>query len=378
MYLQRRITPDIERHLFSGKAIVIYGPRRVGKTTLVREILKKYQGQRRTLYLLGDDLVVQKNLSTQNAVLLKNYLGDAELVVIDEAQRIKNIGINLKIIIDSYPDIQIIATGSSSFDLANEITEPLTGRKWEYFLPPLTLAELKPLYGQQELYGLLENLVNFGFYPEVITGDSRDARTRLEEITRDYLFKDVLAFEGQKNSEFVFKLLQLLAFQVGHEVSYNELAKTLEVSRRLVEKYIYLLEESFVLFRLGPLRRNLRREVGKNRKIYFWDTGIRNALIQNFNDLTLRQDIGQLWENFCIGERNKMLKVERLYRNQYYWRTYDGKEVDYIEEYDGAFHAYEVKWRTAKLKNPKAFLSTYTNSTIELVNRDTFWGFILK
>jgi len=197
----------------------------------------------------------------------------------------------------------------------------------------------------------------------------------LEQITNDYLFKDVLAFEGQKNSEFIFKLLQLLAFQVSNEVSYNELASILGVSKVLVEKYIYLLEQTYVIFRLGPLSRNLRKEVGKKRKIYFWDTGIRNTLIQNFNNPAVRQDIGGLWENFCIAERVKYLKINQLYRNLYYWRTYDQKELDYVEEYSGEMHAYEIKWNKAKLKLHKDFLKAYTKSSIKLVNKENFWDF---
>lgn len=325
---------------------------------------------------MGDDINVQQNLASQDALKLKNYLGDAQFIVIDEAQRVKNIGINLKILIDTYPEIQIIATGSSSFDLANEITEPLTGRKWEYFLPPLTLVELEQAYQRPQLVALLPHLLNFGLYPEVVNASGFNIKRQLEEITNDYLFKDVLAFEGQKNAEFVFKLLQLLAFQIGNEVSYNELANILRVSKTLVEKYIYLLEETFVIFRLGPLSRNLRKEVGKNRKIYFWDTGLRNALIQNFNDANLRPDIGALWENFCIAERIKQLKVQYITRNTYYWRTYDQKELDYVEEGEGELHGYEIKWGNGKKKIHQDFLKAYEKSSIQLINGETFWKFV--
>ncbi|PIQ77220.1 ATPase [Candidatus Peregrinibacteria bacterium CG11_big_fil_rev_8_21_14_0_20_46_8] len=376
MQFQRTILTKIEKNLFKGKIIILYGPRRVGKTTLVTKIKNAYSARKKTLYLLGDDITVQHNLSSQNAALLKQYLGDAELVVIDEAQRIKNIGINLKILTDTHPEIQIIATGSSSFDLANEISEPLTGRKWEYFLPPLTIHELTQTYSRPQLYGLLNNLINFGLYPEIITSSGMEVQPKLESIAKDYLFKDVLAFEGQKNSEFVFRLLQLLAFQIGNEVSYNELAAKLGVSKGFLEKYIHLLEETFVIFRLGPFSRNLRKEVGKKRKIYFWDTGIRNALIQNFNDLSLRQDAGQLWENFCISERKKMLKVNQQFANQYYWRTYDKKEIDYIEESGGKLDGYEMKWGDGKLKKHEDFLSAYTDSSLTLINRDSFWDFV--
>ncbi|MBI2463568.1 ATP-binding protein [Candidatus Peregrinibacteria bacterium] len=375
MYFQRLITAKIEKKLFLGKIIVLYGPRRVGKTTLVQAIAQKYERSKKTLFLIGDNLSVQQNLTTQDALKLKKYVGDAELIIIDEAQRIKNIGINLKILIDNYPELQIIATGSSSFDLSNEITEPLTGRKWEYFLPPLTLEELCQQYKQHELFTLLDDILKFGLYPEIVTSAGPDRQKKLEEITHDYLFKDILAFEGQKHSEFVLKLLQLLAFQVGNEVSYNEIATRLGVGKSIVEKYIFLLEQTFVIFRLGPLSRNLRKEVGKKRKIYFFDCGIRNALIQNFNDMEIRSDVGSLWENFCIAERVKSLRAHQLFRNLYYWRTYDQKEIDYIEEYNGETHGYEIKWKDSKFKKHQDFLQAYSRSSLALINRDNFLEF---
>jgi hypothetical protein len=377
MYLERTITKDIESHLFDGKIIVLYGPRRVGKTTLARHISEKYKSQKRVLYLSGDDIDVQKNLSSQSIALIKNYLGDSELVVVDEAQRINNIGINLKIIVDNLPDIQVIATGSSSFELADSIKEPLTGRVWEYLLTPFTVEELLGVFSKQEVISLLENLIKFGFYPEIILGNGQDAQRRLQEITNNYLFKDVLAFEGEKNSVFVSKLLQLLAFQTGNEVSYNELSTKLGVSRMMVEKFVNLLEKSFVIYRLGPFSRNLRNEVGKKHKIFFWDCGIRNGLIQNFSDPSIRPDIGGLWENFCISERIKKLKNKNLFRNTWYWRTYDKKEIDYIEEYDGKLHGFEIKWGKAKFSKYKDFLAAYEGSSLELINRENFWEFVV-
>lgn len=376
MHFNRQIKQDIEKHLFQNKIIVIYGPRRVGKTTLSKKILEQYKSTKKTLYLTADDITVRQNLNSQDSVKLKHYLGDAELVLIDEAQRIKNIGINLKILVDNYPEMQLIVTGSSSFDLANEINEPLTGRVWEYFLPPLSINELKQQFSTPDLHSFLPNLLKFGLYPEIITSSGRDVLKRLEEIVNHYLFKDILDFDGQKNSEFIFKLIQLLAFQIGNEVSYTEIARTLEVSKTLVEKYIVLLEKTFIIFRLQPFSRNLRREVGRKRKIYFWDIGIRNAVIQNFNDPTIRPDLGHIWENFCIAERLKYLKANQLFRNLFYRRTYDQKEIDYMEEYNGKLHAYEIKWKENKIKFAKDFLKAYPESSINLVNLDNFLSFI--
>ena len=375
MYFERQILKNIEGHLFKGKIIIIYGPRQIGKTTLASEILEKYKIGKKAIYLNADNITVQENLMTQDSLKLKQYLGDTNLVIIDEAQRSKNIGCNLKILVDTYPEIQIIATGSSSFDLANEIKEPLTGRVWEYFLPPISLNELTQQFANNQLYSLLPNLINYGLYPGVLNTSGEETRRLLEKITESYLFKDILDFEGQKNSDFVFKLLKLLAFQIGNEVSYNELATILGASKSLVEKYIYLLEQTFVIYRLSPFSRNLRNEVGKKRKIYFWDTGVRNALIQNFNILEIRPDIGNLWENFCITERLKYLKNNFLYRNSYFRRTYDKKEIDYIEEYDGKLFAYEIKWGKEKLSKYSEFLEAYPGSSIKLVNKSNFLDF---
>jgi len=378
MYIERTITKDIENRLFQGKIIVIYGPRRVGKTTLVRHLIKLHEKTKKILYLTGDDIPTQNNLTSQNVAMLKQFLGDAELVIVDEAQRINNIGINLKLIVDSFPNIQLIATGSSSFDLANKIKEPLTGRTFEYFLPPFSLQELSGQYKQNELVALLDNLLLYGLYPDVFLSPMEDKERKLKELMNNYLFKDILAFEGQKNSGFVFKLLQLLAFQAGNEVSYNELAKILEVGKATVEKYINLLEQTYVIYKIGPFSRNLRNEIGKKRKIYFWDVGIKNALIQNFNNLNLRTDIGSLWENFYISERIKYLKTNFKYKNVYYWRTYDQKEIDYLEESDNILKGYEIKWGKAKARIHKEFLKAYKDSTINIINKDNFLDHLVR
>lgn len=380
MFIHRIITSAIEKQLFTSKRIiVIYGPRRTGKTSLSKFLLQKYQNQYKTRYIQCDVLSAAQGLTSQDPLRLRQFIGeDVQFVVLDEAQYVKNIGLNLKLLIDTYPDLQIIATGSSSFDLAHEIKEPLTGRVWEFLLPAFTLEELEQNYTQYALAGILEDLILYGTYPQVITSSLDQRRFTLEELTQNYLYKDIIAFEGQKNSEFIYKLLQLLAFQIGSEVSINELATKLERSKTLVEKYIDLLEKCFVIFRLQPLSRNLRNEIGRKKKIYFWDTGIRNALIQNFTPLTVRPDRGALWENFCIAERVKFLKTHRLFYNLYFWKSYQQQEIDYIEEYAGKLHGYEIKWNEKKWKVPLAFKEAYPQSTIELINKDNYRNFILK
>lgn len=378
MQFHRTIMKSLEKELFvSKRVIVLYGPRRTGKTTLCQYLFEKHKSVRKTRYIQCETFQAQQGLITRDALKLRQYIGEEiELVILDEAQNIKNIGINLKILIDAYPELQIIATGSSSFDLANEIKEPLTGRIWEFFLPPFTLQELQQKYDRHQIGSLLEDLMLYGLYPQVVTAPFLKKRLVLEEIAQNYLYKDVLAFEGQKNSEFIFRLLQLLAFQIGSEVSVNELSLKLERSKTLVEKYLYLLEQCFVIFRLSPFRRNLRKEVFSKRKVYFWDTGIRNALIQNFNSLAVRPDLGALWENFCIAERIKFLKTNRISNNRFFWKTHTKEEIDYLEEEGGQLKGYEIKWNKEKFKQPKEFLENYKNSSLKIINRYNYWDFI--
>lgn len=373
-YLPRLIQSQIEKRLFKGKVVIIYGARQVGKTTLVKRIFDKYNGKK--LYLNCELLSVQRGLSTPEAEKLKSYLGENKLVILDEAQKITNIGLILKILIDTYPDIQIIATGSSSFDLANKINEPLTGRTHSFILYPFSIAEVKQQNSRFEIEAKLENILRFGFYPEVFFLSEDDARSRLDEISSNYLYKDILSFEGVKKSSLIINLLQMLALQLGNEVSYSEIAKQLGVSRLTVQKYLDLLEQSFVIFTLKSFSRNLRKEISKSVKIYFYDLGIRNNLIQNFNQLEIRNDRGALWENFCIMERIKRNSNNRIFANCYFWRTYTQKEIDYIEERDGKLFAFEFKWSANKKKIPKEFLNTYDNSEFETINRENYWEFV--
>ena len=375
IFLPRLIQSQIEKRLFKGKVIIVYGARQVGKTTLVKQILDRYNGKK--LYLNCELLSVRQRLSIPEAEKLKSYLGDHKLIVLDEAQKIDNIGLILKILIDTYPEIQIIATGSSSFDLADKTSEPLTGRADTFILYPFSIAEISQKYNRFEIEAKLEEIMRFGVYPEVFFLSEKDAKDRLNEISANYLYKDVLSFGGLKKSSVIVNLLQLLALQLGNEVSYQELSRQLGISRLTVQKYLDILEQCFVIFTLRSFSRNLRKEISKSVKIYFYDLGIRNSLIQNFNQLELRNDVGALWENFCVLERIKRNSNNRVFANYYFWRTYDQKEVDYLEEREGKLFAFEFKWKKDKQKTPREFLETYPNSEFQIISRDNYWDFVI-
>jgi len=370
--IKRTIQDRIENNLFKGKIIIIYGARRVGKTTLVKEIQNKYKNDAN--YFNCDEKDVRKALTDKTSTELKAFLGDKKLIIIDEAQRVKNIGLTLKLIVDNFPFLQIIATGSSSFDLSNEIKEPLTGRKYEFYLYPISVKELKAVYSDLEINRLLERTIIFGMYPEIVRNNGNISI--LKEIASSYLYKDVLQYQNIKDHEILDKLLQALALQIGNEVSYNELANTVGIDKNTVSNYIQILEKAFVIFRLRPFSRNLRTELKKLRKIYFYDTGIRNALINNFNMLDLRQDAGVLWENFMISERVKYNNNNGENKNIYFWRTHTQKEIDYLEEFGGKLRGYEFKLNKDKFKKPKEFLEAYENSKLEVVNRENYLEFL--
>lgn len=369
MHIRRTIQAAIEARLFKGKAILIFGARRVGKTTLARDIMAKFHTDSK--YFSCDEADVRFALSHQTSTQLHRFIGNHKLIIIDEAQRVRDIGLTLKILIDTYPHIQIIATGSSSFDLANLTSEPLTGRVYEYTLYPLSLTELQQTYGSFELQSLIPHLLVYGSYPDaaLATSDS-EAGEIISGIAEKYLYKDILAFETLRNPELLEKLLQALAFQIGSEVSYDELARMLKVNAKTIERYIHLLERAFVIFRLSPLSRNPRKEIAKSKKIYFYDLGIRNSVIRNFNPVELRNDIGGLWENFCIVEMMKKYANQSQKVNTFFWRNYIGAEIDFIVEYGETLHAYEYTWGEAKKRAPSAFLEGYSNSTFEVVNRE--------
>lgn len=372
--INRLLFQIIESRLFKGKTVVILGPRQVGKTTLVREIMQQHDLPK--LYLNADLPAVRESLSEVGVEQLRTYFENAELVVIDEAQRIRNIGLTLKIIHDMLPQVQLIATGSSAFELANEINEPLTGRKWEYRLFPISWQELINHTHFLAARGQLETRLIYGMYPDVITNPGEE-RATLQELSSSYLFKDLLSYKGIRRPEVLEKLLRALALQIGSEVSYNELSRLVEIDKNTVENYIRLMEQAFVIFRLQPLSRNLRNEINTSRKIYFYDNGIRNALISNFNPLSLRADVGGLWENFLISERMKANHYNRAYGNSYFWRTHAQQEIDYLEEYDGQLHAYEFKWNPkAKARFSKSFTGAYPNASTKVISRDNFEEFL--
>lgn len=366
---------QIVSRLYKGKVIVVYGARRVGKTTICKEIIKAESSKgKKTRYLNAELMTVNEALSSTNGIHLKNYIGDVDLLVIDEAQHVKNIGLVLKILVDNYPQIQVIATGSSSFDLVNRTGEPLTGRARHFLMLPLALSEV--CNDGIKAQSTLEKIMLYGLYPSVFNENDNESRIELEEIVSGYLYKDVLAFEALKHSDKITKLLQLLALQVGSEVSYTELGASLGMNRDTVEKYIDLLEKCFVVFRLRPFSRNLRKEIAKNCKVYFYDLGIRNCLIRNYNKLDLRNDVGALWENFCIVECMKQNQKNETFCNTYFWRHYNGQEVDYLEEYGGRLHAFEFKWNEkAKCSKPNIFFQEYNPIEYQKITRTDVWKF---
>ena len=359
------------------KVVVLYGARQVGKTTLVKKLLKQIQGK--TLEINADKQTYTEVLSSRNFDKLKGLVSGYDNLFIDEAQRIPNIGINLKILHDELPNLTIIVTGSSSLSLADRINEPLTGRIWTHRLYPISVMEWKAYTSANnfELKTKLDEWLRFGMYPELLFLENyEDKREYLAELTSAYLYKDILALANIRYPEKLRQLLQLLAFQIGNLVSIHELAIALQVNRETVINYIDLLEKSFVIFRLSGFSRNLRKEVVSMDKIYFFDLGVRNAIIENFNSLSLRQDVGQLWENFLISERMKKKEYKKIFANSYFWRIHSGAELDYIEERDGALYAYEFKWKAKKVRKPKTWLESYKNASFQLLNQDNFLEFI--
>ncbi|HKL32910.1 MAG TPA: ATP-binding protein [Tangfeifania sp.] len=374
MILKRTIQNFIEKNLFKAKIIVIYGARRVGKTTLVKQILENYPDGK---YINCDLLQYKAALETTNSELLRDFIGNTRLLILDEAQNIKDIGKVLKIMADTFPRVQVIATGSSSFELSNKLSEPLTGRSRFYHLYPFSMEELRQSYSFIELDAKINNILRFGLYPEVFGQPEKEAKEELQNIASTYLFKDVLQLDNLKRSDLIFKLLKALALQAGNEISYNELARLLGENVHTIKRYIEILEQAFIIFRLPSFSQNLRKELGKRNKIYFFDVGIRNAVINNFSPVDLRNDVGALWENFCIVERIKNDHFHRVFKNYYFWRTYNQKEIDLIEEYNGKLEAFEFKWNQKKMvKPPKDFLLAYPEAGFTVINNKTYIGFI--
>lgn len=376
MKIGRFLQSQIESTLLTGKVLVLYGPRQVGKTTLVRELMA--QTTRRARFVNADELLYREALASQNRQTLEAVLADADLLIIDEAQRVPDIGLNLKILIDNHPEITIIATGSASFTLANSINEPLTGRKITFTLYPLSYPEISASLGKLEAKAQLEQWLIWGGYPEIVTAPAHLRERLMGELVGSYLFRDLLELEGLRRADKLVDLLRLLAFQIGREVSLNELAMNLGINRQTVERYLDLLEKVFVIYRVGGFSRNLRKEVTKNARYYFFDNGVRNSLIQNFNPLSLRDDVGALWENFLMIERIKRHEYAGRAVNRYFWRTYDQKEIDLIEEYQGQLYGFEFKWRSGAMKQSirKSFLSAYPGAQLETISQDNFVEFL--
>lgn len=369
----RFIEDRIHRLFFKGKAIILYGARQVGKTTLIRRLQERRP--EKSIYLNCDEPDIRQALTNATSTELKALLGKVRMVFIDEAQRVKNIGLTLKLLVDNFPDLQVMATGSSSFELSDSISEPLTGRKFELQLFPFSVEELRHDLSDLEIQRLLGHRMLYGMYPEIVQnyGEEQDL---LKEIAQSYLYKDVLQYQNIRNPEILEKLLQALALQVGNEVSYNELAGLLGIDKKTVANYIRILEQAFVVFSLRPFSRNLRNELKKLRKIYFVDTGIRNALINNFNPMSLRQDSGALWENFMISERLKLNTNRNDGVNMYFWRTHQQQEIDLIEDRDGKLTGYEFKWGNKKFRVPKIFIDTYPGSAVSPVTPENFSDFV--
>lgn len=367
---------DLSEILPDNKVLIIYGPRRVGKTTLINLLLEnsslKYKIDS------GDNIRTRNVITSEDFQLIKEYAEGYELIVIDEAQNIPGIGQGLKIMSDQIPTLKIIATGSSSFNIKQDIGEPLTGRKKEVILFPLAQMELNAYYNRYELKEQLNNLLIFGSYPEIFkTPKTNDKIELIQELVNSYLLKDILGFERLKSPRQLVDLLKLLAFQIGHEVSVNELATQVGLNVRTVARYIDLLEKGFVIYRLGALSKNLRKEITKKSKYFFYDNGVRNGIIMQFNSLDMRNDTGQLWENFLMSERLKYLHYKKIFANRYFWRTYQQQELDYIEEINGKLYAYEYKYNKKQARIPAEFQKVYEVEDFNIINRDNYLDFVM-
>ncbi len=375
MTIKRTLQDKITERIMPGKAVLIFGARRVGKTVMMRRIVNEYPGK--TMMLNGEDYDTLALLENRTAANYQHLLEGIDLLTIDEAQSIPQIGQILKLIVDEIPNVSILASGSSSFDLLNKTGEPLVGRSTQFVLTPFSQQEIAQTETALETRQNLEARLIYGSYPEVVLMDSFERKTDyLRDIVGAYLLKDILAIDGLKNSGKMRDLLRLIAFQLGSEVSYDELGKQLGISKSTVEKYLDLLEKVFVVYRLGAYSRNLRKEVSKAGKWYFYDNGIRNAVIGAFSPLAVRQDIGALWENYLIGERRKANFNAQLHKEFYFWRTYDKQEIDLIEESTNELTALEFKWGDKTPSAPKAFQTAYPHAEYHVVNRSNYLQFI--
>ena len=372
--ITRSLQSVIENYLFSGKSIILFGPRQVGKTTLLKNIAKHRNGK--AIWLNGDSLDDRALLNRISSTKAQSLFPSGSFIIIDEAQRLENAGLTLKIIHDYCENIQLIATGSSSFELTDKIKEAMTGRKWSFKLYPISLQELIKHIGLLDVIRTIDTRMIYGSYPEIINNPGQEKKI-LTELVNDYLYKDVFALKDMRKPDILEKLVKALAFQIGNQVSSRELAGLIKTDKNTIDRYIYLLEEAYIIFRLNSFSRNLRNELKRSKKIFFYDIGIRNAVIGQFNPLELRNDTGALWENLMICERLKAIEYGQHYRSVYFWRTNRQQEIDYIEEYDGKLHAYEFKWNPVKkARVPLPFKKGYPDAEFSVVNQDNFYEFI--
>ena len=373
--IKRSIEDTIKDQLHGGRAIIVMGARQVGKTTLLKQVFAKDGSD--VLWMSGDEPDVRGMFENMTSTRLRSIIGNHHVVIIDEAQRIEDIGIKLKLITDQIPDVQLMATGSSSFELANKINEPLTGRKWEYKLFPLSFTELVNETNLIEEKRMVPHRMVYGSYPDVVTHLGKEVAI-LRELTESYLYKDILEFDRIHKPEKLTKLLQAIAYQVGAEVSYNELSLLCGLDAKTVASYISILEQAYIIFRLGSFSRNLRNELKHSRKIYFYDNGIRNALIGNFSQAENRTDVGALFENYAIAERMKRKEYLMDYARSWFWRNTNKQEIDYIEEKDDKIHAYELKWNPKrKASAPLSFRNAYPDADFTVINRDNIEDLLL-
>jgi uncharacterized protein len=374
--IARFIEKELLKALKPAWVVGLFGARRTGKTVLLKSLAKKLKSKK-ILSLYGQNLTVQEIFSSQRREIIEKYTAGYDTIFIDEAQYIPNIGLNLKLAVDTLPKLSFLVTGSSSFDLKNKLGEPLVGRSTFLKLYPIFQLELSKSENSLETAANLETRLIYGLYPQVVLGATEKQKTKILENLRDgYLLKDILTLDNLKDSVFVFNLLRLIAFQIGHDISYLELAQNLNSHPDTVRRYLELLEKVFILFSRQGYSRNLRTEYTKTPRYYFWDNGIRNVLISNFNSLNLRDDVGALWENYCVSERAKRNGYKDVLVNSFYWRTYDQKEIDVVEEQGGKLFGYEMKWSKDKVKPPREFLDTYPGSSFKIINKESYLDFV--
>lgn len=371
--IKRSILPDMLSMVFKQKAIIVLGPRQSGKTTLLKEVQKELN--MKTTFLNCDDAKDMLFFENQSITSMKANVGQSKLLIIDEAQRVENIGLSIKLLVDNLPDIQVIASGSSSFELANSIKEPLTGRKYEYHLYPISFSEMTDYNSVWEEQKMLSHRLVYGMYPEIITHQGEEDRL-LTNLAGSYLYKDIFSFQDLRKPELLDKLIRALALQIGSEVSYTELAQLTNSDHNTIQRYIQLLENAYIIFRLPNYSNNQRNEIKRSRKIYFYDNGIRNALLNDFRPIELRDDIGKIWENYCVSERVKLLSNNLINRNFYFWRNIHQSEVDYIEIYEDKMNAFEFKWNPKKSGRAIALNRLYPHAVLETITPENYRMFL--